>query len=119
RDGYRNARKIAHDRDGALICDGVGLGKTFIGLMLLEYHITHGDNVLLIVPSSARESVWERNIDRYLQQKYSVLLKKNLDIHSTTDFGRDGTISQAKLDYYRDHGNVVLVDEAHHFRNPL
>ncbi|MBI5155298.1 helicase, partial [Candidatus Poribacteria bacterium] len=36
RDGYRRALQIARRRGGVLFCDGVGLGKTFIGLMILE-----------------------------------------------------------------------------------
>lgn len=118
-DGYRNAVQIAREWKGALICDGVGLGKTFIGLMILEYHLTRGENVLLIVPKSARQSVWQANIDRYLKPRYPVLLKKNLDIHNHTDFGRDGTISEEDLKYYQEFAHAIVVDEAHHFRNPL
>jgi SNF2 family DNA or RNA helicase len=36
RDGYHQALQIADTWNGALVCDGVGLGKTFIGLMILE-----------------------------------------------------------------------------------
>lgn len=119
RDGYRNAVRIADKWNGALICDGVGLGKTFIGLMLLEYHLHRNDNVLLIVPKSARKSVWEANIERYLGDRYPVLLEKNLNIHSHTDFGREGTVSPKKLKYYAEYINAIIIDEAHHFRNPL
>ena len=119
RDGYRNAVQIARNRKGVLLCDGVGLGKTFIGLMILEYHLHRGDNVLLIVPKSARESVWEANIRRYLGERYPVLLKKNLDIHNHTDFGREGTVTPEKLKYYQEYANAIIIDEAHHFRNPL
>ncbi len=117
-DGYRMALKIAERWGGALICDGVGLGKTFIGLMLLEYHLKRGDRVLLIVPKSARQSVWERGIDRYLRPHYRVACRANLHIHNHTDFGREGSIPQEELDFYRDYCKVILVDEAHHFRRP-
>jgi hypothetical protein len=36
RDGYRKAVYISEQWGGALICDGVGFGKTYIGLMLVE-----------------------------------------------------------------------------------
>ncbi len=117
-DGYRQARAIADRWGGAFLCDGVGLGKTFIGLMLLEYHIQRGDRILLIVPKSARESVWESALDRYLRPHYPVACEENLKIHNHTDFGREGTIPQQRLDYYRDYYRVILVDEAHHFRTP-
>jgi SNF2 family DNA or RNA helicase len=117
-DGYRAALAIAERWGGALICDGVGLGKTFIGLMLLEYHLHRGDRVLLIVPHSARESVWERTLNRYLRPHYPVACEENLKIHTHTEFEREGRIPQQKLDYYRDYYRVVLVDEAHHLRTP-
>lgn len=117
-DGYRTALAIAERWGGALICDGVGLGKTFIGLMLLEYHLQRGDRVLLIVPHSARESVWESTLNRYLRPHYPVACEENLRIHTHTEFEREGRIPQQKLDYYRDYYRVILVDEAHHFRTP-
>ena len=36
KDGYNNLVQIASRYSGAFLCDGVGLGKTFIGLMLIE-----------------------------------------------------------------------------------
>jgi superfamily II DNA/RNA helicase len=118
RDGYRQARCIADRWGGALVCDGVGLGKTFIGLMLLEYHIQRGDRVLLIVPKSARKSVWDRDIERHLQGRYRIALDEHLKIHNQTDFGREGTVPEDRIEYYREYYPVVIVDEAHHFRTP-
>jgi len=117
-DGYRAALAIAERWGGALICDGVGLGKTFIGAMLLEYHLQRGDRILLIVPKSARESVWESLIKRHLRSHYPVACEENLKIHNHTDFGREGTIAPERLEYYRDYYKVIMVDEAHHFRTP-
>ena len=54
RDGYRQARAMADRWGGAFICDGVGLGKTYIGAMLLEYHLRQGHRILVLVPKSAR-----------------------------------------------------------------
>ncbi len=67
RDGYRMMMERAEKYGGAFLCDGVGLGKTFVGLMLLDRLISHDrKNVLLLVPKSARESVWMSNIRKYL-----------------------------------------------------
>lgn len=118
RDGYHRALKIAEESGGALVCDGVGLGKTFIGLMLLERALKENKRILLIVPKSAEKSVWQKNIDEYLKPKYPRLLRELLDIRRHTDFGRDGTISQDDKEYFRDYKDVILIDEAHHFRNP-
>jgi len=70
------------------------------------------------VPKSARESVWERNLQRYLYPRYRIACEEHLKVHNQTDFGREGTVPQERLDYYRDYFDVVLVDEAHHFRTP-
>ena len=35
-EGYQALVKIAKTHNGAFLCDGVGLGKTFIGMMLIE-----------------------------------------------------------------------------------
>ena len=36
RDGYNSLVQIAEKYSGAFLCDGVGLGKTFVGMMLIE-----------------------------------------------------------------------------------
>lgn len=118
RDGYHRALQIAEESGGALICDGVGLGKTFIGLMLLERCLRDNKRVLLIVPKSAEISVWLKNIDVFLKPHYQRLLRELLDVKRHTDFGRDGTISDDDLTYFAKYKDVVLIDEAHHFRNP-
>ncbi|MEE9402400.1 MAG: helicase-related protein, partial [Desulfobacteria bacterium] len=118
KDGYHQALQIADEWDGALVCDGVGLGKTFIGLMILERCLQRDERVLLIVPKSAEESVWRANIDRYLNPKWSIELEERLRIERHTSFGREGLISEDRLQYYRKRSDVVIMDEAHHFRNP-
>lgn len=119
RDGYRNALKIADKWHGALVCDGVGLGKTYIGMMILEYHLHHKDKILLIVPKSARKSVWEESrIAKTVKNHYPVLFKDNVKILNQTDLGRDDTISAEDWDYYTKYFDVIIIDEAHHFRHP-
>lgn len=118
KDGYHRSLQIADNWNGALICDGVGLGKTFIGLMILERCIAEDKRVLLIVPKSAEKSVWRRYIDRYLSPRYRRYFKELFDIRRITDFGREETISVEDMEYYRKYKDVIIIDEAHHFRNP-
>jgi superfamily II DNA/RNA helicase len=118
KDGYHRSLQIADNWGGALICDGVGLGKTFIGLMLLERFIHEGKQVLLVVPKSTQESVWEANIRRYLEPHYPRIARHYLDIERHTSFGREGLIDSSDLDFYRKEEDVIIIDEAHHFRNP-
>jgi len=118
KDGYHQALQITEQWDGSLICDGVGLGKTFIGLMILERCLHEGKDILLVVPKSAEESVWQANIRRYLYPIYGIELKKQLRIERHTGFGREGLIQPDWLSYYRRRTDVIIIDEAHHFRNP-
>ena len=118
KDGYHRAMQIADRWKGALICDGVGLGKTFIGLMILEKCIHDKKRVLMVVPKSTEESVWQANVKRYLKSKYDIFFEEQFKIRRHTDFGREGRLSKSELDYYRKHTDVVIIDEAHHFRNP-
>jgi superfamily II DNA or RNA helicase len=114
REGYRALLKKAGHYRGAFLCDGVGLGKTFIGLMLIERFVMHDRlNVALFVPKSARESVWERNIEtrlKHLTGKFT-----HLAIFSHTDLLRECMAKD--LESVRERADVIIVDEAHHFRN--
>ena len=69
RDGYNSLVQIADKYSGAFLCDGVGLGKTFVGMMLIERFVKkERKNVVLIVPASARVSVWEVTIKRLIPE---------------------------------------------------
>jgi ABC-type polar amino acid transport system ATPase subunit len=119
RDGYHRALQIADANGGALVCDGVGLGKTFIGLMVLERRLyeprkrmEHGSalrDILLIVPKSAEQSVWRANIDRYLKPTYARLISKYLHICRHTDFGREGTLIADKLEELREDAGTIII----------
>ncbi len=118
KDGYHQALRIADRWGGALVCDGVGLGKTFVGLMLLEYHLQRGERVLLICPKSTMESVWNANIERWLEMQYELLLPGSLHVRAMTDFGREGGVSTKLMNHWRKNIDAVIIDEAHHFRTP-
>ena len=66
-DAYRNLMQIANRYGGAFLCDGVGLGKTYVGLMLIERLVfKEGKQVVLFAPKAAREDVWEPVLRQYL-----------------------------------------------------
>ena len=56
RDAYKTLIGIARQYGGAFLCDGVGLGKTFVGLMLIERFVMHEGKrvVLFATEGSAR-----------------------------------------------------------------
>ena len=114
RDGYGGMLKRAETHGGAFLCDGVGLGKTFIGLMLIERFVLHENkNVALFVPKSAKAPVWEREIRKRLPDVFKGYSR--LKIFSHTDLMRNSL--QEELDQVARQADIVIIDEAHHFRN--
>jgi hypothetical protein len=67
KEAYWALMKIARQYGGAFLCDGVGLGKTFVGLMLIERLILHdGKRVVLFAPKATKEGVWEPHLREWL-----------------------------------------------------
>ena len=115
REGYHALLKRAERYKGAFLCDGVGLGKTFIGLMLIERLVEFDrKRVALIVPKSGRKPVWEKELKRYLPHIFGAY--SNLLIFNHTDLMRGGDFP-AQMSRVKEMADVVIIDEAHHFRN--
>ena len=116
KEGYQALIKISRQFGGAFLCDGVGLGKTFVGLMLIERLVMHErKRVMLLVPKSGRKPVWEAAIKRYLPHLLGDF--SNLVVFNHTDLNREGEF-QERFEKMREMADVVIIDEAHHFRNP-
>ena len=114
-EGYQALMKISRQYRGAFLCDGVGLGKTFVGMMLLERLVEYErKRVVLFVPKAARKPVWEDTLKKYLPHLGSVF--SNLVIYNHTDLQREKL--REELDRVGEMADAVVIDEAHHFRNP-
>jgi superfamily II DNA or RNA helicase/HKD family nuclease len=121
KEAYWALMKIARQHGGAFLCDGVGLGKTFVGLMLIERLILHeGKRVVLFAPKAAKEAVWEPHLRDWLPHIGGVSGGadfSNLAVFSHTDLNRKGDFPE-RFRRITELADVVLIDEAHHFRNP-
>jgi superfamily II DNA or RNA helicase len=118
REGYQALMKIADQHGGAFLCDGVGLGKTLVGLMLIERLIMYDrKRVALVVPKAARKPVWEKHIEQYVPYIGTVHDFSNLSIFNHTDLLRGGEFPQ-RFERIAELADVIVIDEAHHFRNP-
>jgi len=120
-EAYWALMKIARRHGGAFLCDGVGLGKTFVGLMLIERLVLHeGKRVVLFAPKAAREGVWEPHLREWLPHIGGVGGGgdfSNLAVFNHTDLGRKGDFPE-RFRRITELADVVVIDEAHHFRNP-
>ena len=120
-EAYWALMKIARQHGGAFLCDGVGLGKTFVGLMLIERLVLHeGKRVVLFAPKAAKEGVWEPHLREWLPHiggDGAAADFSNLAIFSHTDLHRKGEYPE-RFRRIAELADVVIIDEAHHFRNP-
>lgn len=121
KEAYWALMKIARQHGGAFLCDGVGLGKTFVGLMLIERLVLHeGKRVVLFAPKATKEGVWEPHLRDWLPHIGGVAGNadfSNLAVFSHTDLGRTGDFPE-RFRRIAELADVVIIDEAHHFRNP-
>ena len=111
-EAYRALMKIARQHGGAFLCDGVGLGKTFVGLMLIERLVLHeGKRVVLFAPKATKEGVWEPHLREWLPHIGGVgghADFSNLAIFSHTDLGRKGDFPE-RFRHIAELADIVVI----------
>lgn len=115
KEAYWSLVKISKRFGGAFLCDGVGLGKTFVGLMLIERMVRDKKHVVLFAPKGAKEGVWNPKLRELLPDLFGTDFS-NLAVFSHTDLQREGDYPE-RFKRIAEIADVVIVDEAHHFRN--
>lgn len=114
KDGYNSLIQIAGRYSGAFLCDGVGLGKTYIGMMLIERFVKkERKNVVLIVPAAARVSVWEVTIKKLIPEIFEGFYPFKIINHTDLLLEKN----QNLMDQITQQAEIIIIDEAHHFRN--
>lgn len=109
-EGLQEAIHILSKHRGVLIADAVGLGKTYIGMGILEHYLLKGrrrghiPKGLIICPAQLRELLWEPKLEEY---------GIKATIRSQEEVGRKDFDWRSFINY-----DLVLVDESHNFRNP-
>lgn len=115
REAFRSLVEMSKQWGGGLLTDGVGLGKTFVGLMLTEYFaVRKGKNVLIMATKTGQDAVWNPEIADRLPdlaggQFSNVIVKAHTDL--TTKAGTE------EIEHLAKRADVVIIDEAHNFRN--
>ncbi|WP_119071972.1 helicase-related protein [Aggregatilinea lenta] len=108
-EGLREAIRLIDRHGGVIVSDAVGLGKTYIGMSLLEHYVLGKRRKgfiprgLVVCPAQLRDLVWEPKLDEY-GIKAEVISQE--------------LISRDTFDWKHYNGyDVVLIDESHNFRN--
>lgn len=114
RDAYHALRAMAKTWRGGFLTDGVGLGKTFVGLMLTEYYaVRKRMNVLILATKTGKDAVWDPELRERLPHLFGEFT--NVIVMAHTDFQRQN--AEDLVDKLKDRVDVVIIDEAHNFRN--
>ena len=115
---------------GAMLCDSVGLGKTFEGLGILREFANQRDDdpqrtgtsarALIICPSQLQDN-W--STDRFAEWGITATTVSMESLPSLADIDEEPSEFQkqhlsAILKRYQENYDVILVDESHNFRNP-
>jgi len=107
RDGYLVAKDILEAYNGVLLADSVGLGKTYLGLKLLDDYAYHlRQKTLIICPAQLRDVLWTKKLEEHRVSTHATYIR------SQEELGR----SDFPLDEFFD-CDLILVDESHNFRN--
>lgn len=115
KDGYERARRILADLHGVVYADGVGTGKTEVGLAFIEeYALRLGHHAIVVTPAQLKKN-WT---DRIHQTRLPAQVISFQELASDEQLapGRPGT--KRVLANARDSYRLVVIDEAHAFRNP-
>lgn len=109
-EGLRESIRLIDRHGGVIVSDAVGLGKTYIGMSLLEHYVLGKRRKgfiprgLVVCPAQLRDLVWEPKLDEY-GIKAEVISQE--------------LVSRDSFDWkYYNRYDVVLIDESHNFRNP-
>lgn len=108
-EGFERAVRLLERHRACIVADAVGLGKTYIGLRLLDHYLIkdkrpgYVPRAVVVCPAQLRELVWLKKLDEF---------GIKADVVSQEE------ISRKHFDVKRfSKYDLVLVDESHNFRN--
>jgi hypothetical protein len=111
-DGVRRANRFLDEHGGVIVADEVGLGKTYIaGELLHQYVHENRQRALVIAPAYLRDGMWNRKPSEWGIQFETI---SYAELRNDSQLGGDANNLDLDVDEYQ----LVVVDEAHAFRNP-
>lgn len=111
-DGVRRANRFLDEHGGVVVADEVGLGKTYIAGKLLEQAVQgRRQRALVVAPAYLRDGMWRQ---KRADWNYRFEIVSYSKLRNDRQFGGDSNVLDQKKDEYQ----LVVIDEAHAFRNP-
>ncbi|MDQ6689919.1 MAG: DEAD/DEAH box helicase [Gemmatimonadota bacterium] len=98
---------------GALLCDEVGMGKTFVALAVARPYSRR-----LVVAPASLSRMWSQALEATGIDAEFVSFEKLSRNHSTIDHDPRGVTGRASRLDSASSFDLLIVDEAHHARNP-
>ena len=115
--GAARALRLIEEIGGVIVADEVGLGKSFIAGEIMDIYLKRRQRCLLICPAQLRDSTWKKFRSTHFLGDVECLSYEELAI--------DRQIAVADPDQFQDklsrplrEYQLVVVDEAHNYRNP-
>ncbi|MFB6213267.1 MAG: helicase-related protein [Candidatus Nanohaloarchaea archaeon] len=111
-DGKFRAKKFLDEHNGVILADSVGLGKTYIaGDLIREAVDEHRQKALVIAPAYLKEGMWEKKRSEWQVQFDTI---SYAELRNEKQLGGEREYLNRDKEEYQ----LVIVDEAHAFRNP-
>ncbi|MBS1263252.1 MAG: RNA polymerase-associated protein RapA [Methanonatronarchaeales archaeon] len=111
-DAVRRANRFLENHGGVIVADEVGLGKTYIaGELLHQYVQRNRQRALVVAPAYLRDGMWSSKAPEWGVQFETV---SYVQLRNERQLG--GRRNNLNLDI--DEYQLVVIDEAHAFRNP-
>ncbi len=115
--GVARALRLIRETGGAIVADEVGLGKSFIAGEIVQIYRERRQRALLVCPAAVRDAVWRKFLARFQLYVECLSFEQLAADRQLRDRHRPNASSehlQRDLDEYQ----LVVVDEAHNYRNP-
>lgn len=113
-EAFHSLIEMSRRWNGGFLTDGVGLGKTFVGLMLTEYYaVRHHKNVLIMATKTGQDAVWNPELQEKLPDLFGQF--SNVLVRAHTDLSTQK--GAAEIEHLAKRADVIIIDEAHNFRN--
>ena len=115
--GVARALRLIKNTGGVIVADEVGLGKTFIAGEILQLYQDRRQRALLICPAALRDSTWDKFINKYqlfVECLSFEQLANDIQLRDQQRPDADQDHIKRPLDEYQ----LIIVDEAHNYRNP-